>query len=240
MKSHPGVSGKMFGVLGRNGINVRAIAQGSSEKNITAVIATSDVRKAINVLHEAFFETSYKQVNLYIAGVGNVGGKLLDQIKKQAAYIQEQLRLQINIVGIANSKRQIINQEGIDLSNWREQLVDAPLGDIHKYVNTIIENNLRNSVFVDVTAHEQVANAYAQLLGKAVSVVACNKIACSSPYENYLKLKSLAREYNASFLFETNVGASLPIIGTLNNLILSGDSINKIQAVLSGTLNFVF
>ena len=240
MKSHPGVSGKMFGVLGRNGINVRAIAQGSSEKNITAVIATSDVRKAINVLHEAFFETSYKQVNLYIAGVGNVGGKLIDQIKKQAGYVQEQLRLQINIVGIANSKRQIINQEGIDLSNWREQLVDAPLGDINKYVHTIIENNLRNSVFVDVTAHEQVASVYAQLLGKAVSVVACNKIACSSPYENYLKLKSLAREYNASFLFETNVGASLPIIGTLNNLILSGDSINKIQAVLSGTLNFVF
>jgi len=240
MKSHPGVSGKMFGVLGRNGINVRAIAQGSSEKNITAVIATQDVRKAINVLHEAFFETSYKQVNLYIAGVGNVGGKLLEQIKKQVSYIQENLRLQINIVGIANSKRQIINQEGIDLTNWREQLAKAPLGDINKYVATIIDNNLRNSVFVDVTAHEQVANVYAQLLGKAVSVVACNKIACSSPYENYLKLKSLAREYNASFLFETNVGASLPIIGTLNNLILSGDSINKIQAVLSGTLNFVF
>ena len=240
MKSHPGVSGKMFGVLGRNGINVRAIAQGSSEKNITAVIATQDVRKAINVLHEAFFETSYKQVNLYIAGVGNVGGKLLDQIKKQASYIQENLRLQINIVGIANSKRQIINQEGIDLTNWREQLTKAPLGDINQYVATIIANNLRNSVFVDVTAHEQVANVYAQLLGKAVSVVACNKIACSSPYDNYLKLKSLAREYNASFLFETNVGASLPIIGTLNNLILSGDSINKIQAVLSGTLNFVF
>lgn len=240
MKSHPGVSGKMFSVLGRNGINVRAIAQGSSEKNITAVIATKDVRKAINVLHEAFFETTYKQVNVYIAGAGNVGGKLLDQITKQVNYLQEQVRLQINIVGIANSKRQIINQEGIDLSNWREALAEAPLGDIDMYATTILENNLRNSVFVDVTAHEQVANVYSQLLGKAVSVVACNKIACSASYESYMQLKSLAREYNASFLFETNVGASLPIIGTLNNLILSGDTINKIKAVLSGTLNFVF
>ncbi|MGI9138780.1 MAG: bifunctional aspartate kinase/homoserine dehydrogenase I [Sediminibacterium sp.] len=240
MKNHPGVSGKMFGVLGRNGINVRAIAQGSSEKNITAVIATSDVKKAINVLHEEFFETSYKQVNVYIAGAGNVGSKLIAQLKQQVVYLKKSLRLQINIVGIANSKRQLINVEGIDLNNWKEQLAAAPTGDIKNYVSAIEENNLRNSVFVDVTAHETVANVYAQLLEKAVSVVACNKIACSSPYEHYAKLKSLAREFNASFLFETNVGASLPIIGTLNDLIRSGDSINKIEAVLSGTLNFVF
>jgi aspartokinase/homoserine dehydrogenase 1 len=240
MKNHPGVSGKMFGVLGRNGINVRAIAQGSSEKNITAVIASADVKKAINVLHEEFFETSYKQVNVYIAGAGNVGGKLIDQINKQVAYLKKALRLQINIVGIANSKKQLINIEGIDLSNWKEQLAAAPTGTTKEYVATILENNLRNSIFVDVTAHDTVANVYAQLLEKAVSVVACNKIACSSPYENYAKLKSLARTYNASFLFETNVGASLPIIGTLNDLIRSGDSIHKIEAVLSGTLNFVF
>ena len=240
MKSHPGVSGKMFGVLGRNGINVRAIAQGSSEKNISAVIATGDVRKAINVLHEEFFETSYKQVNLYVAGVGNVGGKLIDQIKKQVPYLQATLRLQINIVGIANSKKQLINVEGIDLTNWRDQLAAAPAGDITQYVNTILENNLRNSVFVDVTAHQTVSDVYMQLLGKAVSVVACNKIACSSAYEHYAKLKSLAREFNAAFLFETNVGASLPIIGTLNDLIRSGDNINRIEAVLSGTLNYVF
>ena len=240
MKSHPGVSGKMFGVLGRNGINVRAIAQGSSEKNISAVIATGDVRKAINVLHEEFFETSYKQVNVYVAGAGNVGGKLIEQIKKQVPYLQATLRLQINIVGIANSKKQLINAEGIDLSNWREQLAAAPTGDITKYVNTILENNLPNSVFVDVTAHQTVSDVYMQLLGKAVSVVACNKIACSSPYEHYAKLKSLAREFNAAFLFETNVGASLPIIGTLNDLIRSGDNINRIEAVLSGTLNYVF
>ena len=240
MKNHPGVSGKMFGVLGRNGINVRAIAQGSSEKNITAVIATSDVKKAINVLHEEFFETSYKQVNVYIAGAGNVGGKLIAQLQHQVEYLKKSLRLQINIVGIANSKKQLINVEGIDLHNWKEQLAAAPTGTIADYVANIVENNLRNSVFVDVTAHETVANVYAQLLEKAVSVVACNKIACSSPYENYAKLKSLAREFNASFLFETNVGASLPIIGTLNDLIRSGDNINKIEAVLSGTLNFVF
>ena len=240
MKSHPGVSGKMFGVLGRNGINVRAIAQGSSEKNISAVIATQDVAKAINVLHEEFFETSYKQVNVYMAGAGNVGGKLIEQIKKQFPYLQATLRLQINIVGIANSKKQLINAEGIDLSNWREQLAAAPAGNITNYVNTILDNNLRNSIFVDVTAHQTVSDVYMQLLGKAVSVVACNKIACSSPYEHYAKLKSLAREFNAAFLFETNVGASLPIIGTLNDLIRSGDNINRIEAVLSGTLNYVF
>ena len=240
MRNHPGVSGKMFGVLGRNGINVRAIAQGSSEKNITAVIASADVKKAINVLHEEFFETSYKQLNIYVAGAGNVGGKLLNQIGKQVEYLKKSLRLQINIVGIANSKKQLINVDGLDLTNWKDQLANATSGGITEYVNAIIENNLRNSVFVDVTAHEGVANVYSQLLEKAVSVVACNKIACSSPYANYAKLKALARQYNAAFLFETNVGASLPIIGTLNDLIRSGDSINKIEAVLSGTLNFVF
>lgn len=246
MRSHPGVSGKMFGVLGRNGINIRAIAQGSSEKNITAVIAVKDVRKAINVLHEAFFETTYKQVNIYIAGAGNVGGKLIEQIKQQVSYLQSTLRLQINIVGIANSKKQLIHPEGIDLSNangashWRDQLNAAPTGKIDDFVTAIIENNLRNSIFVDVTAHAAVADTYAQLLSKAVSVVACNKIACSSPYAHYAKLKTLARNYNAAFLFETNVGASLPIIGTLNDLIRSGDKVNKIEAVLSGTLNFVF
>jgi aspartokinase/homoserine dehydrogenase 1 len=143
-------------------------------------------------------------------------------------------------VGIANSKKQLINLEGIDLSHWRDQLAVAPTGNINDYVAAILEHNLRNSIFVDVTAHATVADCYAQLLSKAVSVVACNKIACSSPYAHYAKLKSLARNYNAAFLFETNVGASLPIIGTLNDLIRSGDKVNKIEAVLSGTLNFVF
>ena len=243
MRNHTGISGKMFGALGRNGINIRAIAQGSSEKNITAVIAVQDVRKAINVLHETFFETTYKQVNVFIAGAGNVGGKLIEQIKQQVSYLQTTLRLQINIVGIANSKKQLIHPEGIDLNNahdWRAQLNAAPSGTIQDFVAAILDNNLRNSIFVDVTAHAAVADTYAQLLSKAVSVVACNKIACSSPYAHYAKLKSLARNYSAAFLFETNVGASLPIIGTLNDLIRSGDKVNKIEAVLSGTLNFVF
>jgi aspartokinase/homoserine dehydrogenase 1 len=240
MRNHPGVSGKMFSVLGNNGINIRAIAQGSSEKNITAVIEAQDVPKAINVLHEAFFETAYKQVHLYIAGVGNVGGKLIDQIKKQADYLQNHLGIQIKIVGIANSKKQLINLDGIDASNWTDQLSSASSGTIQDFAQAIINHNLRNSIFVDITANAGVADTYAQLLSHSVSVVACNKIACSSDYAQYANLKALARKHNAAFLFETNVGASLPVISTLNDLIRSGDQVNKIEAVLSGTLNFVF
>jgi aspartokinase/homoserine dehydrogenase 1 len=240
MKSHPGISGKMFGVLGRNGINVRAIAQGSSEKNISAVLSAFDVQKAINVLHEEFFETTYKQLNLFIAGTGNVGGKLLAQIQKQYQYLQDNLRLQIRVVGLANSKHNLINEEGIDLKIWKEKLSESSKGTIHDFVDTIIKLNLRNSVFVDVTANADVASVYNKLLGKSISVVACNKIACSSSYESYHHLKSLAREFNALYLYETNVGAGLPVIGTLNDLLRSGDQVTKIQAVLSGTLNFVF
>jgi aspartokinase/homoserine dehydrogenase 1 len=240
MKSHPGVSGKMFGTLGRNGINVRAIAQGSSEKNITAVLSERDVKKAVNVLHETFFETTYKQLNVFIAGVGNVGGKLVAQIAQQFNYLQENLRLQIHIVGLANSKQFLIQEEGIDLSNWKDSLSKAPLHGLDAYVQAIREKNLRNSVFVDVTANKDVAMVYASLLEKSIAVVACNKIACSSDYASYVHLKSLARLYNTSFLFETNVGAGLPVIGTLNDLLRSGDQITKIEAVLSGTLNFVF
>jgi aspartokinase/homoserine dehydrogenase 1 len=240
MKSHPGVSGKMFGTLGRNGINVRAIAQGSSEKNITAVLSERDVKKAVNVLHETFFETTYKQLNVFIAGVGNVGGKLIAQIAQQFNYLQDNLRLQINIVGLANSKQFLIQEEGIDLSNWKDSLSKAPLHGLDAYVQAIREKNLRNSVFVDVTANKDVAMVYASLLEKSIAVVACNKIACSSDYASYVQLKSLARLYNTSFLFETNVGAGLPVIGTLNDLLRSGDQITKIEAVLSGTLNFVF
>ncbi|MDP1843123.1 MAG: bifunctional aspartate kinase/homoserine dehydrogenase I [Sediminibacterium sp.] len=240
MKSHPGISGKMFGVLGKNGINVRAIAQGSSEKNISAVLSANDVKKAINVLHEVFFETTYKQLNVFIAGAGNVGGKLIEQIAKQVNYLKEHLRLQIQVVGIANSKKIVLNDAGIDLGNWKAQLQNASEGNIHAFVNAILEKNLRNSVFVDVTANATVATVYGALLQKSISVVACNKIACSASYENYKQLKSLSREFNAQFLFETNVGAGLPVIGTLNDLLRSGDKVNKIQAVLSGTLNYVF
>jgi len=240
MKSLPGISGRMFGGLGRNGINVRAIAQGSSEKNISAVIAAGDVKKAINVLHEDFFETTYKQLNVFIAGAGNVGGKLLSQLNQQLQYLKDHMRLQIQVVGIANSKRALLDDAGIDLNNWKSVLDASPEMNIHGFVAAIIEKNLRNSVFVDVTANEVVASVYGTLLAKSVAVVACNKIACSSSYENYKKLKNLARTYNTRFLFETNVGAGLPIIGTLNDLMRSGDKITRIQAVLSGTLNFVF
>jgi len=240
MRNHPGVSGKMFSVLGNNGINIRAIAQGSSEKNITAVIEAQDVHKSMNLLHEAFFESAYKQVNVYIAGAGNVGSKLIDQIKKQANYLQNHLGLQIKIVGIANSTKQLINTEGIDVSHWADELAAAPASSIQEYVAVIVHHNLPNSIFVDVTAHATVADTYAQLLSHSVSVVACNKIACSSPYVHYAKLKSLAQNHHAAFLFETNVGAGLPIVSTLNDLIHSGDTIHKIEAVLSGTLNFVF
>ena len=240
MKSHPGISGKMFGALGRNGVNIRAIAQGSSERNISAVIGTSDVKKAINVLHEEFFETTYKQLNLFISGTGNVGSRLLSQLKQQQQHLQDHLRLQVRITGIANSKKMFFNDDGIDLSQWKEFLQKGSPMNMAELINEIEKKNLRNSVFIDVTANDEVAKTYSRFLQKSISVVACNKIACSSSYEYYKKLKDLAREFNALFLFETNVGAGLPVIGTLNDLLRSGDNVNRIEAVLSGTLNFVF
>ena len=240
MKSHPGISGKMFGNLGKNGVNVRAIAQGSSERNISAVIAMEDVKKAINVLHEEFFETVNKEINLFIAGVGNVGGKLMAQIQQQATYLLKNLRLKINVVGIANSKKMLVIEQGIDLNNWKALLDAAEPMDMETYVKLVQDKNLRNTVFADVTANDQVATMYDKLLQKSISVVACNKVACSSNYEYYRKLKNLSAEFNAQFLFETNVGASLPVISTLNDLIRSGDKVNRMEAVLSGTLNFVF
>ena len=240
MKNHPGISGKMFGALGRNGVNVRAIAQGSSERNISAVIALTDVKKAINVLHEEFFETTYKQVNLFISGTGNVGSKLLAQLQQQQKHLLEDLRLQVRIAAVGNSRKMLFNDEGVDLSKWNELLSGAETMDMHEFISAIQKKNLRNSVFVDVTANDAIAKTYPEYLQKSISVVACNKIACSSSYEYYKKLKDLAREFNALFLFETNVGAGLPVIGTLNDLLRSGDKVNRIEAVLSGTLNFVF
>lgn len=240
MKSHPGIAGKMFNILGKNGVNIRAIAQGSSERNISAVISSGDVRKSINVLHEAFFETTYRQVNLFIAGVGNVGSKLIAQLQQQQQYLQEQLRLQVNVVGIANSKKMIFVEEGIDLNNWKSLLDKGDPMSLQGFIDIVKNKNLRNSVFADVTANAEVAMMYEQLLVKSVSVVACNKIAASSSYDHYIKLKQLAREFNCQFLFETNVGAALPVIGTLNDLLRTGDAVIKIEAVLSGTLNFVF
>src|SRR5688572_19874713 len=240
MRSHPGISGRMFSTMGRNGVNIRAIAQGSSEKNISAVIATKDVRKSINVLHEEFFETTYKQLNLFIIGTGNVGAKLLGQMQQQLSFLQQQMRLQLRVVGLSNSRKMIFKEEGVDPAKWKEQLDEGETANLEKFTEEIANRNLRNSIFVDITANDKVANVYDQLLQKSISVVACNKIAASSGYANYKKLKDLAGEYNCQFLFETNVGAGLPIIGTLNDLLRSGDRVNRIDAVLSGTLNFVF
>ena len=240
MKSHPGISGKMFGALGRNGVNVRAIAQGSSERNISAVIASKDVKKGVNVLHEEFFETTYKQLNLFVTGTGNVGKRLLEQLSKQQQYLLDTLRLQVRVIGLANSRKMVLNDDGINLVNWKDELDNGASMDLATFVTNVTGKNLRNSVFVDITANDKVAMIYPSLLEKSVSVVACNKIACSSLFNYYTRLKDLSREFNAQFLFETNVGAGLPVIGTLNDLLRSGDRVQRIEAVLSGTLNFVF
>jgi len=240
MKSHQGLSGKMFSTLGKNNVNIRAIAQGASEKNISAVIREGDVKKALNTLHEAFFEENIKQLNLFVMGVGNVGSRFLEQLKMQQEYLKSELKLNIRVIAIANSRTMVFNEDGIALSHWKEELAKGKTADGKEFINTINKLNYRNSIFVDNTASSDVAETYSSFLNNSISVVTCNKIACSSKYASYKELKTLAKKYNAPFLFETNVGAGLPILDTLKNLIASGDKINKIQAVLSGSLNFVF
>lgn len=240
MKNHQGISGKMFSALGRNNINIRAIAQGASEKNITAVIDEKDVKKALNTLHEQFFESKTKQINVFITGVGNVGERLVEQINQQKKYLKENLKIKLRVAGLSNSRHMIFNEEGIDLKNWKAQLAQGEKATLQGFLDTAKLLNLRNSIFVDVTANKDVADLYAHYLKESIGVVACNKIACSSAFSNYKELKRLSLAYNAPLLFETNVGAGLPIIDTLNNLMASGDKVNSIQAVLSGSLNFVF
>lgn len=240
MKEHQGLSGKMFSALGKNNVNIRAIAQGASERNISAVIQSKDVQKALNTLHEAFFEEQLKQLNLFVMGVGNVGSRLLAQIHRQKEVLKEQLGLQIQICGIANSRKMIFSETGLDSEKWQEALHVGESADLSAFASRVTAMNLRNSIFIDNTASEMVADQYGNYLKNSISVVTCNKIACSSEYENYASLKLLSRRYNAPFLFETNVGAGLPVIDTLKNLILSGDRVQKIQAVLSGSLNFIF
>ncbi len=240
MKSHQGISGKMFSTLGKNNVNIRAIAQGASEKNISAVIAEKDVKKALNSLHEVFFEGNRKQINLFIMGVGNVGGRLLAQIKQQRKFLKENLNLNLRVMGLSNSRTMLLSKEPIDLDHWESLLAQGEKADIIRFRESVIHLNQRNSVFVDITANEPVAMAYEEYLRNSISVVACNKIAAAGSYTYYANLKHLSRKYNAPFMFETNVGAGLPIIDTLQNLIVSGDRIVKIQAVLSGSLNFVF
>lgn len=240
MKSFQGISGKMFSTLGKNNINIRAIAQGASERNISAVINKNDVKKALNVLHERFFEVKTKQLNVFIVGIGNVGEKLIDQIAQQRNFLKKKLKIDVRITGMANSRKMIFNPDGINLNDWASQFHYAEKSSLQGFFNKIIEMNLRNSIFVDITADEGVSKWYDNYLKQSVAVVACNKIACSSTFETYKKLKDLSVSYNTPFLYETNVGAGLPIINTLNNLVASGDKVTSIQAVLSGSLNFVF
>ena len=240
MKNHQGISGKMFSTLGRNNINIRAIAQGASEKNITAVIDEKDVKKALNTLHEQFFESETKQLNVFITGVGNVGERLVEQIKQQNKYLKDHLKINIRVVGLSNSRTMIFNETGLNLKDWKTRLAKGEKASLQDFFENTKALNLRNSIFVDVTANKDIADLYAQYLRQSIAIVACNKIACSSDYNNYKELKRLSLKYNAPFLFETNVGAGLPVIDTLNNLIASGDKVNSIQAVLSGSLNFVF
>jgi len=230
----------MFSALGNNNINIRAIAQGSSERNISAVIAKKDINKALNTLHEQFFEVPSKELNLFITGVGNVGSKLLSQLEKQEKYLLEKLRLKVRVLGLSNSRTMVFDENGLDLSKWQELLDAGEKASKHNFFNKVKEFNLRNSIFVDNTASAEISKWYKEYLSNSIAVVTCNKIAAADDLVNYQHLQELSREYGASFLYETNVGAGLPIIDTLKNLIASGDRIHKIQAVLSGSLNFVF
>lgn len=240
MKHVPGIAGKLFGTLGRAGISMIACAQGASQTNISFVVKSEHLRKALNAIHDSFFLSEYKVLNLFVCGVGTVGGQLLEQIHDQYEELKRTKRLKLNVVGIATSKKALFNRDGIDLAKYRELLADAPESNDKKLRDAIIEMNCFNSVFVDCTASKDVAEIYQPLLEHNISVIAANKIAASSSYEKYALLKETALARGVFFRYETNVGAGLPIIGTINDLRNSGDVILKIEAVLSGTLNFIF
>lgn len=241
MKNMHGTSGKIFSAMGKNRINIRAIAQGSTEKNISVVINKTDLKKAINILHEKFFEKQNKQINLFIIGLGKVGSNLLYQINKQKKYLNKEFKIKLRVIGLANSKKMIFKKDGIFIKKYKDYIENMSYDmDLNKFMEIMYEINLRNSIFVDNTANSNIAMIYENFLKKGIGVITCNKIACSSNYKYYKKLKELSRNLNSPFFFETNVGASLPVISTLNDLINSGDKIYKIEAVLSGSLNFIF
>ena len=241
MKHTPGIAGKLFGTLGRNGISVIACAQGASETNISFVVERRLLRKSLNVIHDSFFLSEYQMLNLFICGIGTVGGSLIRQIHSQRQKLMQENGLQLNVVGIANSKKCILNRAGIDLSDYQHRLEEDGIDSTpESLLQQVLDMNIFNSVFVDCTANAQVAGLYKDLLEHNISVVAANKISASSSYENYSLLKRIAHARGVKYLFETNVGAGLPIINTINDLIHSGDKILKIEAVLSGTLNFIF
>ncbi len=240
MKHTPGIAGKLFGTLGRSGISVIACAQGASETNISFVVDTKYLRKTLNVIHDAFFLSEYQVLNLFLCGVGTVGRQLIEQIASQQEKLMREQGLKLNVVGLASSRRAIFSRDGLDLTNYRELLASAPESNIHRLHDEVIGMNIFNSVFVDCTASPEVAALYHDFLEHNVNIVAANKIAASSNYENYRQLKATAQRRGVKYLFETNVGAGLPIIRTINDLIHSGDKILRIEAVLSGTLNFIF
>ena len=240
MKHTPGIAGKLFGTLGRSGINVIACAQGAFETNISFVVDGKNLRKSLNVLHDSFFLSEYNVLNLFICGVGTVGNKLIEQIRSQYEELKQNRRLKLNVVGIASSSRAVFNRDGIDLDNYKELLQGSDKSDNERLRKEVVGMNIFNSVFVDCTASKEVAALYQEFLEHNISVIAANKIAASSDYDSYIKLKKTALARGVKFRFETNVGAGLPIIGTINDLCNSGDRILKIEAVLSGTLNFIF
>lgn len=241
MKHVPGIAGKFFGALGRNGISVIALAQGAGETNISCVIARSDLKKSLNVIHDSFFLSPYQELNLFVIGTGTVGGKLLEQIRQQQSTLKEQNKLRINIVGIANGRKALFTREGISLEGYFENLMTNGVKSSPELIcDEILKMNIFNSVVVDCTASPHIAALYGKIMARNISVVTANKIAASSDYDNYYLLKETARKSGVKFLFETNVGAGLPIINTMNSLINSGDKIVKLEAVLSGTLNFIF
>jgi len=240
MKQTPGIAGKLFGTLGRSGISVIACAQGASETNISFVVDGKFLRKSLNVLHDSFFLSEYKVLNIFICGIGTVGGMLLEQIRTQQQFLMQSRRLKLNVVGISDVDNFVLDRDGIDLDNYEKILRAGFKADTEHMREEIIKMNIFNSVFVDCTASRQIAQLYQTFLEHNISVVAANKIAASSDYDSYLKLKQTARDRGVWFRYETNVGAGLPIIGTINDLCNSGDKILKIEAILSGTLNFIF
>lgn len=241
MKHVPGIAAKFFGALGRNGISIIALAQGAGETNISCVISKTDLKKSLNVIHDSFFLSPYQELNLFVIGTGTVGGNLLEQIRRQQNTLKEQNKLRINVVGIANGRRALFTREGIALDNYFDNLMENGVQSSPERIrDEILKMNIFNSVFVDCTASPDIASLYDELMSKNISVVTANKIAASSDYDNYHRLKETARKAGVKFLYETNVGAGLPIINTMNSLTNSGDRIIKLEAVLSGTLNFIF
>jgi aspartokinase/homoserine dehydrogenase 1 len=236
----PGISGKVFSVLGKNGVNIRAMAQGGNEMNLTFMVPTRDIKKVLNVIHEEFFDSTYKKVNLYIAGVGNVGGKLLEFIKNQYEHLLEEKGLQLIVRAVTNSRKMYFAEDEKLLLNWEKKLNNSEVkADLHEFVRLMDQSNLRNRIFVDITASDKVSEVYEKILNSTVAIVACNKIAASSDYNYYKNIKAAAKKHNVEFMFESNVGAGLPVISTINSLVNTGDEIVGIDAVVSGSLNFI-